>query len=674
MTDSRLEIVLMAKNQTEAAFRGVVDGLKGVTSTAGLVKGALAGLVAGVSFAGLVQGLNTLKAAGSDAEETFSKVQTLFGADKARELREWGEAADYAMGLSRTAALDAVGSMGNMFLQLGANIEESARLSQSMVQLSADLASFHNAAGGSAAVLETMQSAFRGEYDALQRYIPTIKAASVEQEALRRSGKASKDELTELDKALAAVAIITRDAGAATGDFARTSNSAANQQRIFDAQLANVKEKLGEAVLPAFTEAIRHTNEWIKENDKLLKQDLPKLFGDIAESLANMIEPAARVAEYIARIASVSPQFKEFHDMMERAGEYARHGLLDPSQLAGLDTQQALDRTREWVELLDKTVRITADGQIRYLIGEHTAGRKAAIAADKERMQGLYLTDGTAGQKPLVPLPMVPQMPTPPQIGAAGSVHDWVMLVQPDSEAEQAYRNLDKMLEDRNALFGTKNESLIQLSDRTAWVMQENFSSLFLDVWRGDLEDFEDYFKRFFESLQQIAADYLAQMATEWIFGDSSTGKSSGFLKFLQGITGSGSSSGAAADTSGWFNYDFTMGSVFAKGGAFGRSGVKYFAAGDIITGPTAFRYNGGIGVMGEAGDEAIMPLKRTADGRLGVEASGGVNLTVAPVYNVYSVDDRSVADFFKRNRGKLASELVDEMKHRPELTRFFKA
>ena len=65
----------------------------------------------------------------------------------------------------------------------------------------------------------------------------------------------------------------------------------------------------------------------------------------------------------------------------------------------------------------------------------------------------------------------------------------------------------------------------------------------------------------------------------------------------------------------------------FAKGGAF-DGGVQAFASGGIVDSPTPFRFaSGGAvkpGVMGEAGPEAIMPLKRGRDGKLGVVASGG--------------------------------------------------
>lgn len=70
----------------------------------------------------------------------------------------------------------------------------------------------------------------------------------------------------------------------------------------------------------------------------------------------------------------------------------------------------------------------------------------------------------------------------------------------------------------------------------------------------------------------------------------------------------------------------FPMGA--AKGAAFGFGGAHLFAQGGIVTSPTAFAFGGGqLGVMGEAGPEAIMPLKRGPDGRLGVAGGGSVNV-----------------------------------------------
>ena len=72
----------------------------------------------------------------------------------------------------------------------------------------------------------------------------------------------------------------------------------------------------------------------------------------------------------------------------------------------------------------------------------------------------------------------------------------------------------------------------------------------------------------------------------------------------------------------------FNLGLTFAKGGVFNNGLVKEYAKGGIVTQPTLFKYASGgfgnFGLMGEAGAEAILPLKRGRSGNLGVEASGG--------------------------------------------------
>jgi len=80
----------------------------------------------------------------------------------------------------------------------------------------------------------------------------------------------------------------------------------------------------------------------------------------------------------------------------------------------------------------------------------------------------------------------------------------------------------------------------------------------------------------------------------------------------------------------------------FAKGGVPSR--VTPFADGGVVSQPTYFPMGGGTGLMGEAGAEAIMPLARTPDGRLGV-AAGGQGTSVNVTFNVSTPD---VASFRK--------------------------
>lgn len=74
--------------------------------------------------------------------------------------------------------------------------------------------------------------------------------------------------------------------------------------------------------------------------------------------------------------------------------------------------------------------------------------------------------------------------------------------------------------------------------------------------------------------------------------------------------------------------YNQFFGIPAAKGMAFAAGGARMFAQGGIVNGPTAFTFGGGqLGVMGEAGPEAIMPLKRGPDGRLGVAGGGNISI-----------------------------------------------
>lgn len=91
----------------------------------------------------------------------------------------------------------------------------------------------------------------------------------------------------------------------------------------------------------------------------------------------------------------------------------------------------------------------------------------------------------------------------------------------------------------------------------------------------------------------------------------------------------------------------------FADGGSFSQGRVRPFAHGGVVSSATTFPMRGGTGLMGEAGPEAIMPLSRGADGKLGVATDGGAR-AVNVVMNITTTD---VAGF-QRSQGQIAAQV----------------
>jgi len=92
----------------------------------------------------------------------------------------------------------------------------------------------------------------------------------------------------------------------------------------------------------------------------------------------------------------------------------------------------------------------------------------------------------------------------------------------------------------------------------------------------------------------------------------------------------------------------------FQTGGAISQGRVMPFARGGVVQGATPFPMRGGMGLMGEAGPEAIMPLRRGPDGRLGVVAAGGGGGPVQVTMNITTPDVQG----FRRSQSQIAAQM----------------
>jgi hypothetical protein len=200
--------------------------------------------------------------AASDLGETVSKTGVVFGESSAAVL-EWSQNAATALGQSKAEALAAASTFGNLFVSMGMAKDTSADMSTNLVGLASDLASFNNM--DPAEVLDKLKAGLLGSAEPMQSLGVNMNAAMVSQKALEMGLAATTDALTPAMLAQARYAIILEQTGTAQGDFARTSDGLANQQRIADAQWADLSATVGEALLPVMTALITTTNQIVQE-------------------------------------------------------------------------------------------------------------------------------------------------------------------------------------------------------------------------------------------------------------------------------------------------------------------------------------------------------------------------------------------------------------------------
>ena len=199
------------------------------------------------AIAGAASYVKTATGAATDLNEEINKASVVFrGAEK--PLIDWSNTTASSLGIARQEALAAAGTFGNMLVPMGFARKDAANMSQRMVGLAADMASFNNA--DPSETLDALRAGLAGESEPLRKFGVFLNDARLKQEALNMGIYDGKGPLDSATKAQATYALILKDTKDAQGDFKRTSGSLANQQRILKAQWTNLAATIGKAVLP----------------------------------------------------------------------------------------------------------------------------------------------------------------------------------------------------------------------------------------------------------------------------------------------------------------------------------------------------------------------------------------------------------------------------------------
>lgn len=202
----------------------------------------------------------------SDISESTSKLETVLGASS-KQVEDFAMTSAKSIGQSRSATLEATSTFAAFFKNLGQSNDVSAKSSIAFTKLASDMASFNNTSPEEA--IQALSAGLRGEAEPLRRYGVLLDDASLKAQAMKDGLiKTTKDALTPQNRALAAQSLIFAQTKTQQGDFARTSDGLANQQRTLAAQFSDVGAKIGEKLLPFATKAVTALNNLIDSTSK----------------------------------------------------------------------------------------------------------------------------------------------------------------------------------------------------------------------------------------------------------------------------------------------------------------------------------------------------------------------------------------------------------------------
>ena len=295
----------------------------------------------------------------------------------------------------------------------------------------------------------------------------------------------------------------------------------------------------------------------------------------------------AAEAQKAARIAAIQGRIGELQSQVKVVGIEAKGTVAKSLAAAGKSFDDFQKRTREQI----KELVLENDAEAAKLIGDPIKREAAALDAEIAKIKAKY-------DKLIIDVQLRLQTSGGDE---AGQLKKDIEDLQ--RERERAVELMREGSTDPSSYFGGMRAGLKQIREEVENVA-ESTQQLMVSAFDKASDALTDFVMtgklNFNDFAKSVIADISKMIVKQLMFNA---------LKSALGGTGIGAALG------------------FAKGGAF-DGGVQAFASGGIVDSPTPFRFaSGGAvkpGVMGEAGPEAIMPLKRGRDGKLGVVASGG--------------------------------------------------
>lgn len=273
---------------------------------------------------------------GSDLAEVQNVVDVTFGSLN-RQVDAFAKNAISQFGLSELSAKKMMGTYGAMAKSFGIAGEAGYQMSAAITGLTGDVASFYNLSTDEA--YTKLKSIFTGETESLKELGVVMTQTALDQYALNNGFGKTTAKMTEQEKVMLRYQFVMAQLSDASGDFARTSDSWANQVRVLTLRFESLKATIGQGLINAFTPVIQVINTIIAKLQVLagyFKAFTAALFGDATGGGNPVTDAADAMSDAAGSSGAVSGNMS---DAAKSAKEMNK-------QLAGFDELNNLSSSR----------------------------------------------------------------------------------------------------------------------------------------------------------------------------------------------------------------------------------------------------------------------------------------------------------------------------------------
>lgn len=328
---------------TNINSEGFEKGLKSLSDMVGDIKPKLKNLAMAVTAVFSVKklvdfGRQSIETA-SDLAEVQNVVDTAFGESK-QKMEDFADTAVKTYGISKLTAKQTGSNFMAMAAGMGLANDSASDMAVALTGLSADMASFYNV--GQDVASTALKSIFTGETETLKQFGIVMTDANLQAYALSKGITKSTADMSQAEKVQLRYNYVMSQTALAQGDFAKTSDSWANQTRILSEQWKEFGATIGTVLMNVLLPAVKAINSVLSQLISLAQGAARSLSEAFGFELSNSADKAQSIVKSTSQVAD---NYSDIADNAQQAQEAQEGSLASFDQMNKLNDESKSDST-----------------------------------------------------------------------------------------------------------------------------------------------------------------------------------------------------------------------------------------------------------------------------------------------------------------------------------------